>query len=67
VKEFSRMKNPFAETYLNEDNKLDVLNFINSKFKMQTLMGGYGVWTITKGDEARPNVTAGATTTTIQD
>jgi hypothetical protein len=34
---------------------------------MQTMMEGYGVWTITKGDEAKPDATAGATTTSIQD
>jgi hypothetical protein len=45
------MANPLAETYLNKANKLDGSNFINWKFKMQTLMEGYGVWTITKGDE----------------
>jgi hypothetical protein len=32
------MVNPLAETYLNEANKLDGSNFINWKFKMQTLM-----------------------------
>jgi len=37
------MVNPLAETYLNEANKLDGLNFINWKFKMQMLMEGYGV------------------------
>jgi hypothetical protein len=47
-----------AETYLNEANKLDGLNFINWKFKMQTLMEGYGVWTIAKEDEARLDATA---------
>jgi GH24 family phage-related lysozyme (muramidase) len=30
-------------------------------------MEGYGVWTIVKGDEAKPNVTVGATRTQIQD
>jgi hypothetical protein len=34
---------------------------------MQTLMEGYGVWTIAKGDEAKPDAAAGATTTQIQD
>jgi hypothetical protein len=42
------MANPLAETYLNEANKLDGSNFINWKFKMQTLMEGYGVWNIAK-------------------
>jgi hypothetical protein len=40
------MVNPLAETYLKEANKLDGFNFINWKFKMQTLMEGSGVWAI---------------------
>jgi hypothetical protein len=31
------------------------------------LMEGYGVWTIVKGDEARPDENVGATMTTILD
>jgi hypothetical protein len=50
------MANPLAETYLNEANKLDGSNFINWKFKMQTLMEGYGVWNIAKGTELKPDV-----------
>jgi hypothetical protein len=61
------MENPLAETYLNEANKLDGSNFINWKFKMQTLMEGYGVWNIAKGTELKPNAVVGATTTQIQD
>jgi hypothetical protein len=34
---------------------------------MQTLMEGYGVWTIVKGDEVKPDAVTGATTTQIQD
>jgi hypothetical protein len=34
---------------------------------MQTLMEGYGVWTIAKGTEAKPDATTGVTTTHIQD
>ena len=30
-------------------------------------MEGYGVWMTVKGDEVRPDVVAGATSTTIQD
>jgi len=67
VKKFAEMANLLAETYLNEANKLDGSNFINWKFKMQTLMEGYGVWTIAKGDEVRPDVTAGATAAAILD
>ena len=55
------MSNPLAETYLNEGNKLDGSNFINWKFKMQTLMEGYGIWTIMKGGEVKPTAVAGAT------
>ena len=61
------MENPLPETYLNEANKLDGSNFINWKFKMQTLMEGYGVWNIAKGTELKPDVAAGATATQIQD
>jgi len=61
MKEFVEMVNPLDETYLNGSN------FVNWKFKMQTFMEGYGVWTIKKGDEARPNASAGVTLTTIQD
>jgi len=50
------MVNPLVETYLNKANTLDGSNFINWKLKMQTLMEGYGVWTIVKGDEARLQV-----------
>jgi hypothetical protein len=56
------MANPLAETYLNEANKLDGSNFINWKFKMQTLMEGYGVWNIANGTELKPVAAAGATT-----
>jgi hypothetical protein len=55
------MVNLLAETYLNEANKLDGSNFINWKFKMHTLMEGYGVWTIAKGTEVKPIATVGAT------
>jgi hypothetical protein len=34
---------------------------------MQTLMEGYGVWTIAKGDEVKPDATIGETTPQIQD
>jgi len=67
VKEFAEMANPLAETYLNETNKLDGSNFVNWKFKMQTLLEGYGVWMIAKGDEAQPDAAAGAIAATIQD
>ena len=59
------MVNPLVETYLNEANKLYGLNFINWKFKMQTLMEGYGVWNIVKGTELKPDAAASVTTTQI--
>jgi hypothetical protein len=61
------MANPVRETNLNEANKLDGSNFINWKFKMQTLMEAYGVWNIVKGTELKPDTAAGATTAQIQD
>jgi hypothetical protein len=60
---FAELENPLAETYLNEANKLYGSNFINLKFKMHTLMEGYGVWMIAKGDEVKPDAVEGATTT----
>ena len=63
----AEMSNPLVETYLNEANKLDGSSFINWKFKMQTLMEGYGVWTITNGDEAKPVAATGGTPAQIQD
>jgi len=59
------MSNPLAKTYLNEANKLDGTNYDNYKFKMQTVLEGYGTWTITKGEEEKPD--AVTTTTLIQD
>jgi hypothetical protein len=61
------MVNPLVETYLNEANKLDGSNFINWKFKMQTLMEGYGVWNIAKGTELKPDAAVGAREAQIQD
>jgi hypothetical protein len=61
------MSNPLVETYLNEANKLYGKIFINWKFKMQTLMEGYGVGTIAKGYEAKPNASVDMTTMQIQD
>ena len=62
---FFNIANPLAQTYLNEANKLDAYNYVNSKFKMRTLLECYGSWTITKGEEEKPIV--GATTASIQD
>jgi hypothetical protein len=59
--------NLLADTYLNKANKLDGSNFINWKFKMQTLMEGYGVWNIAKRTKLKPDAAAGATAVEIQD
>ena len=56
------MANLLAKTYLNEANKIDGSNFINWKFKMQTLMEGYGVWNIANGTKLKPVAAGGATT-----
>jgi hypothetical protein len=61
------MENPLEETYLNDAKKLDGSNFINWKFKMETLMEGYGVWNIAKGTELKPDAAVGATAAHIQD
>jgi hypothetical protein len=66
-KTLADMENTLAETYLNEANKLDGSNFINYKFKMQTLMEGYGVWMIAKGTEEKHYVVTGVKETQIQD
>eukprot|EP01018_Ginkgo_biloba_P016342 Gb_05795 [translate_table: standard] len=43
-----------TDSYLSEENKLDGVNYVNWKFKMQTLMEGYNVWTIVSGTEGKP-------------
>jgi hypothetical protein len=48
------MTNIMADSYINESNKLDGKNYVNWKFKLQTLMEGYNVWSIACGDEAKP-------------
>eukprot|EP01018_Ginkgo_biloba_P029169 Gb_05031 [translate_table: standard] len=50
---FEAMTN-FTDSYLNEANKLDGVNYVNWKFKMQILMEGYNVWTIVSGTEGKP-------------
>ena len=52
-----------ADSYINESNKLDGENYVNWKFKLQTLMEGYNVWSIACGDEAKPV----APTASVQD
>jgi hypothetical protein len=51
------------DSYLNETNKLDGLNYINWKFKMHTLLEGYNAWEIVSGTEAKLTTP----TTSVQD
>lgn len=43
------------ESYLYESGKLDGSNFMNWKFKIQTLLEGAKAWSIVTGDEQRVN------------
>jgi hypothetical protein len=43
-----------VDSYLTESNKLDGTNYVNWKFKMQTLMEGHNVWAIANGKEVKP-------------
>jgi hypothetical protein len=60
---FPKMSNSLMDSYLNESNKLDGENYVNWKFKLQTLMEGFNVWSIACGDEAKPTTS----TTSVQD
>jgi hypothetical protein len=51
------MAYPLVESYLTKATKLDGTNYMNWKFKMQTLMEGYNVWSIASGSEVNPDVT----------
>eukprot|EP00253_Pinus_taeda_P021339 PITA_21339 len=59
--------NDFIEAYLNENNKLNGTNYTNWKFKLQTLLEGSSAWSIVIGDEQKPTVLVGGTTTLIHD
>ena len=48
------MTNSFPENYLNEASKLDGDNYLDWKFKILTMLEAQNVWTIVKGDEAKP-------------
>ena len=50
------------ESYLHESGKLDGSNFMNWKFKIQTLLEGANAWSIVIGDEQRLNSNTGANT-----
>ena len=48
------MENPFFDYYLNESTKLYGENYVNWKFKLQTGMEGYNIWSIVCEDESNP-------------
>ena len=48
------MTNSFPENYLNEASKLDDDNYLDWEFKILTMLEALNVWTIVKGDEAKP-------------
>ena len=52
------MANSLIDSYLNESNKLDGSNYVNWKFKMQTVLEESRVWAIVSGDEAKPATAA---------
>ena len=43
-----------VDFYLTESNKLDGTNYVNWKFKMQTLMEGHNIWAIVNGKQDKP-------------
>ena len=43
-----------ADTYINEASKLNGENYVNWKFKLQTVLELLGGWTIVKGTELKP-------------
>lgn len=45
------------EYYLNKSGKLNGSNFMNWKFKIQTLIEGANAWTIMTSDEQKPTAT----------
>lgn len=59
--------NSQMEDYLNESIKLDGSNYINWKFKLQTLLEGQNTYSIVIGDEGKPTVANGGTNATIQE
>ena len=53
--------------YLNESSKLDGSNYINWKFKLQTLLEGQNTYSIVISDEGKPTVANGGTNATTQE
>jgi len=45
---------PLADTYINEASKLNGENYVNWKFKLQTVLELFGGWTIVNGTELKP-------------
>ena len=45
---------PLADTYINEASKLNGENYVNWKFKLQTVLELLGGWMIVKGTELKP-------------
>ena len=43
-----------ADTYINEASKLNGENYVNWKFKLQTVLELFGGWTIVNGTELKP-------------
>jgi hypothetical protein len=43
-----------ADTYINEASKLNGENYVNWKFKLQTVLELLGGWTIVNGTELKP-------------
>lgn len=63
---FFKMNSQMAD-YLNESSKLDGSNYINWKFKLQTLLEGQNTYSIVISDEGKPTVANGGTNATAQE
>ena len=51
----------FADTYISEGNKLNGSNYVNQKFKVQTILECWNAWQIVAGIEAKPADATAAT------
>lgn len=49
---------------MNESNKLNGSHYSNWKFKLEKLLEGENAWVIASGDELKPTIATGRTTTT---
>jgi len=52
--EMATAQQPLADTYINEASKLNGENYVNWKFKLQTVLELFGGWTIVNGTEQKP-------------